>query len=247
MQEMHRQESPTAFPRNLLLMTIDPKTKPIVLVLDPDPLTMTGMAAALHTAGYEVHCARDGQAARKAAHALVFDLVVSEVKVEGESGLDICREIQASEKNRDVSVMFVTSYQSPDIIRRSHAAGGVYYLRKPFDPNVLLELVDKALWMPHLVRSRIDREQGLTPAATSTTPATEHRLTPQDLFTGESFTQGLPTSMKPHVAPAKETAAEAAEDHIRTSESAEDQSRRSIRRPHAPRKAEVRRASRHGR
>ena len=36
---------------------------------------------------------------------------------------------------------------------KAQTAGGSYYLRKPFDPEVLLELVDKALWMPHLVHS----------------------------------------------------------------------------------------------
>jgi CheY-like chemotaxis protein len=50
--------------------------------------------------------------------------------------------------------MFLSGAQIPDIIRRSHAAGGTYYLRKPFDPEVLVELVQKALWMPHLASSR---------------------------------------------------------------------------------------------
>ena len=43
----------------------------------------------------------------------------------------------------------------PRLVRRSHAAGGSYYLRKPFDPEVLIELVSKALWMPHLVQNRV--------------------------------------------------------------------------------------------
>src|SRR5687768_17803684 len=45
----------------------------------------------------------------------------------------------------DVPVMFISSSQSPDIVRRSHEAGAAYYLRKPFDPEVLIELVNKAL------------------------------------------------------------------------------------------------------
>jgi DNA-binding NarL/FixJ family response regulator len=51
--------------------------------------------------------------------------------------------------------MFISSAQSPDIVRRSHEAGAAYYLRKPFDPEVMIELVNKALWMPHLVQSRV--------------------------------------------------------------------------------------------
>jgi DNA-binding NarL/FixJ family response regulator len=55
----------------------------------------------------------------------------------------------------DVPVMFISASQLPDIVRRSHEAGGAYYLRKPLDPEVLVELIDKALWMPHLVQSRL--------------------------------------------------------------------------------------------
>ena len=41
--------------------------------------------------------------------------------------------------------MFLSAGQVPDIIRRSHVLGGTYYLRKPFDDAVLLELVGKAM------------------------------------------------------------------------------------------------------
>ena len=136
-------------------MSIQPQAQPVVLVIDSDPLTMTGIAAALHLSGYECHCARDREAAVKAGNALALDLIISDVQVGRDSGLEICAEIQASDRNRDVSLMFISAQQAPDIVRRSHADGGVYYLRKPFDPDVLLELVDRAMWMPHLVRSRL--------------------------------------------------------------------------------------------
>jgi hypothetical protein len=47
--------------------------------------------------------------------------------------------------------MFLSGGQIPDIIRRQDHLGGTYYIRKPFDPNVLLELVDKALQLPAVV------------------------------------------------------------------------------------------------
>jgi DNA-binding NarL/FixJ family response regulator len=59
----------------------------------------------------------------------------------------------------DVPMMFVSATQLPDIVRRSHDAGGAYYLRKPLDPEVLVELVGKALWLPHLVQSRLAMHQ----------------------------------------------------------------------------------------
>lgn len=152
------------------MMPTNSSSQPIVLVIDPDPLTMTGVAAALHLSGYESHCARDAEAAMKAANELELDLVICDINVEGASGIELYREIQKTEANAEVPVMFVSSKQMPDIIRRTHEAGGVYYLRKPFDPEVLLALVDKALWMPHLVRNRmttINEGQSISPPHTA--------------------------------------------------------------------------------
>lgn len=133
-------------------------TRPTILIIDADPLTLTGVAAVLHHSGYEAHCARDCEAAMKAAQRLSFDLVISDVNLEGSSGIELARQIQATELNHHVPLMFVSASQAPDIIRRTHESTGVYYLRKPFDPNVLLELVDRALWMPHLVRNQLESQ-----------------------------------------------------------------------------------------
>ena len=71
--------------------------------------------------------------------------------ISGHSGIQLCERIKRDEGLADVPAMFLSRTQVPDIIRRSREAGGTYFLRKPFDPQVLLELVDKALWMPRLV------------------------------------------------------------------------------------------------
>ncbi len=136
-------------------MTINPKQSATVLVIDGDALTMTGTAAALHLMGYESYCARDCEAALKAARSTTLDLIICDIHVDGESGMQLIQEIKQEPGQEDVPVIFVSSNQSDDIVQRAHDAGGSYYLRKPFDPDVLLELVDKALWMPHLVNTRI--------------------------------------------------------------------------------------------
>ncbi|MEO8496694.1 MAG: response regulator [Planctomycetota bacterium] len=134
-----------------------PQDPAVILVIDGDPLTLTGVAAVLDMAGYECHCARDAEAATKAARTLPIDLMICDVNLEGQSGLDLVRELREANGQEDVPVLFVSSSQMPDIIRRTHDAGGTYYLRKPFDPDVLVELVSKALWMPHLVKSRFEQ------------------------------------------------------------------------------------------
>ena len=139
----------------------------VILIIDDDAVTLTGVAAVLNMSGYECHCARDREAATKGVRTLALDLILCDVNLGGESGLTLCRDLRNEPGMDEVPVMFMSSAQIPDIVRRSHEAGGAYYLRKPFDPEVLIELVAKALWMPHLVQTRIDRAQ----SAAETVPA----------------------------------------------------------------------------
>src|SRR5688572_14318409 len=127
----------------------------VILIIDNDPIMLTGIAAVLNMSGYECHCARDAAAATKAVKTLALDLIICDVNLGRDDGLELCGQLRQLPGVEDVPMMFISSNQTPDIVRRSHAAGGSYYLRKPFDPQVLIELVSKALWMPHLVQSRV--------------------------------------------------------------------------------------------
>lgn len=127
---------------------------PLVLVVDDEQSVLDEVAAALQADGFR--CTLCTAPADALAKALVEppELIISDINLHGHSGLEMCEEIKAHAELMDVPVMFLSGAQIPDIIRRSHAAGGTYYLRKPFDPEVLVELVHKALYMPHLVAAR---------------------------------------------------------------------------------------------
>src|SRR5207237_325336 len=99
--------------------------------------------------------ARDRISALRLARTEALDLVICDVNVGGNSGLELSRELRRLPGMQDVPVMFISRTQLPDIVRRSHEAGAAYYLRKPLDPEVLTDLVGKALWLPHLVQSRL--------------------------------------------------------------------------------------------
>lgn len=127
----------------------------MVLAIDDDLEVLGEVAAVLSGAGYACHSSNSPEAAMEFAKDGSPDLIISDINLNGHSGLKLCERIREDPDLADVPVMFLSGAQIPDIIRRSHAAGGSYYLRKPFDPEVLLELVDKALWMPHLVGSHL--------------------------------------------------------------------------------------------
>jgi CheY-like chemotaxis protein len=131
-----------------------------VLIIDDEPQVLDEVAAVMDSAGYDCHCYADGEAAVQHARTQAPDLIISDINLHGRSGLELCERIKQDPALYDVPVMFLSGTQIPDIIRRSHAVGGTYYLRKPFDPEVLVDLAQKALWMPHLARHR--REMAAT-------------------------------------------------------------------------------------
>jgi CheY-like chemotaxis protein len=126
-----------------------------ILAIDDDPAVLADLAEALAGGGYACHTCGDPDAAQELAERLSPDLIVSDINLGEASGLDLCARLKRLPALADVPVMFLSGAQIPDVIRRAHAAGGVYYLRKPFDPPVLLELVEKALWVPHVVGARL--------------------------------------------------------------------------------------------
>jgi len=133
--------------------------QPVILVIDDEAEVLDEVAAVLASAGYTCHCCSSGEAALQFARSTAPDLIISDINLDGQSGLDLCERIKEDESLKGLPVMFLSGAQIPDVIRRSHAVGGTYYLRKPFDPDVLVELVDKALWMPHLIERHVARKQ----------------------------------------------------------------------------------------
>ncbi len=127
------------------------KEQPLILVVDHQPEMLAELATVLSAAGYRCRLCRAAADALAAAEDEVPDLILSDVHLEGTNGLELCEKIKELPALEDVPVMFLSATQIPDIIRRSHALGGSYYVRKPFDAAVLLELIDKALWLPALV------------------------------------------------------------------------------------------------
>ncbi len=123
-----------------------------VLIIDDDPSILEDVSLTISEQGYAYLTLGSAEAARQRAAGFQPDLIISDIDLDGESGLELCKELKQDAALSDVPVIFLSGAEIPNIIRRAHAAGGSYYLRKP---SVLADLVEKALWMPHLVAGQI--------------------------------------------------------------------------------------------
>lgn len=124
------------------------KTHSRIIVINSDPLTLTATAATLHYGGNECICARDAEAAWKAVRNYEIDLIVCDNDLPDVCGVELIRAIRSEDGMQDTPIILIGDEGSPAVIDQVHSAGATFYLRKPFDPQVLVELVDKSLWMP---------------------------------------------------------------------------------------------------
>jgi CheY-like chemotaxis protein len=86
-----------------------------------------------------------GETAIEKARQSDPDLLICDLNLLGRSGMELWDSIRQERQGEPLPAMFLSATQAPDVIRRSEGAVGTYYLRKPFDPDVLLALVEQAL------------------------------------------------------------------------------------------------------
>ena len=95
--------------------------------------------------GFEVLVAASGEEGLAIARHRHPDLVVLDLRLPDADGFSICQELADSIETGSIPVIILSGMERPDIIRRSRAAGCQYFVRKPYDPNALLILVEHAI------------------------------------------------------------------------------------------------------
>ena len=129
--------------------------KATILLIAPERAATYRLDRVLGGAGYQcLACHNEGDAQRAALEQRV-DLLICDVHLEEEDGREVCRRLKRHEQFAEAGLIFLSASQSVDIVRRSFGRESVYFLRQPVDSQLLLELVDRALWMPHSARQRV--------------------------------------------------------------------------------------------
>jgi len=129
-----------------------------ILVADSDSEALFTIASILIAQNHRVLTAKDVNEAIGYSRTEILDLLITDERLSGGSGLELISLIRQEPSKSDLPVMFVSSNQTPGVIRRTGNSGSAFHLKKPIDTLVLCELVEKALWMPHLIRNHIEQK-----------------------------------------------------------------------------------------
>ena len=116
----------------------------ILIVEDERGLTQT-LSWYFTREGFEPVVVHDGAEGLRKAQALLPDVVLLDVMLPGMSGLDVCRELRAGERTKDIPVIMLTARAEETDQVEGFARGADDYVTKPFSNKVLLQRVRAVL------------------------------------------------------------------------------------------------------
>jgi DNA-binding response OmpR family regulator len=114
-----------------------------ILVVDDSPHVCKALSDVLKASGYEVRTAPSGERALQIVEADRFDLVITDLKMSGMSGMDLARQIFAQLPG--VPVVILTGFGDMDAVIDAMRSGVADFLKKPFSIDEVLSVVRREL------------------------------------------------------------------------------------------------------
>lgn len=134
---------------------VDAEPKATILIVDDETSLLSICEEALADAGYSIQTASDAPSAlRVLEESNSFDLVISDMRMPGMSGLELLKKIKGGASEADFLIM--TGFGSIETAVESIRLGAADYLPKPFNISHLLLKVEKIL---QARRHRADRKK----------------------------------------------------------------------------------------
>jgi len=115
---------------------------PSLLIVDDELHVRESLSRWFIEDGYEVETADSARGALALLGRRRFDVVITDIKMPGMDGLELLRRIR--EVDPGVSIILITAYASVSTAVEALKAGAYDYLVKPFDPEELSRVVEKA-------------------------------------------------------------------------------------------------------
>ncbi|HEX5423335.1 MAG TPA: sigma-54 dependent transcriptional regulator [Candidatus Acidoferrales bacterium] len=124
-----------------------------VLLVEDKPELRAMLRKALERAGYSVDEAADGNSAIDKVRSRRYQVVLTDLKLPGSSGLDVLNEARRVEPT--LPVILVTAYGSVEEAVRAMKEGAFDFIQKPVDLDHLRLLLERAAKQQELLRENL--------------------------------------------------------------------------------------------
>jgi CheY-like chemotaxis protein len=113
-----------------------------VMILDDEPIVGKRLQPTLTKAGFEVEFFEDPAKALVRLKEKEFDIVVTDLRMEGLDGIHVLEHIM--ERCKHTRVILITGYATVEVAREALVKGAFDFIAKPFKPRDLTAVVNKA-------------------------------------------------------------------------------------------------------
>jgi YesN/AraC family two-component response regulator len=114
-----------------------------ILVLDDEKIVLDSVSRILEEEGYHVAGCQNASDAIETLKQGGFDILITDLKMPGMDGLQAMEKVH--EIDPDLSIIMFTAYSTVDSAVKAMKLGAVDYIRKPFTPDQLSNLVGKVM------------------------------------------------------------------------------------------------------
>ncbi|WP_379084871.1 PleD family two-component system response regulator [Pedobacter sp. UC225_65] len=113
-----------------------------ITVADDDPGILDAVGMMLEMEGYEVNATLNGHTILNFEQELP-DIYVLDIWMSGTDGRELCKKLKSEELTKNIPVILISA--SNDLKRSAETAGADDFLAKPFEIDMLLSKIEKAL------------------------------------------------------------------------------------------------------
>ncbi len=113
-----------------------------ILVLDDEPIVGKRLKPALAKSGYGVDVVETGADAIRLIDERIYDIVVTDIRMEGVDGIAVLRHALA--RSARTLVIMITGYATVEMAREALTLGAFDFLAKPFKLDDLRAVITRA-------------------------------------------------------------------------------------------------------
>jgi signal transduction histidine kinase len=111
----------------------------MILIVDDKAENLFSLQKTLESHNLDVDTAFSGEEALKKILKHSYDLIILDVQMPGMDGFELAETISGYSKSKDIPILFLSAIsKEKKFITKGYASGGMDYITKPVDPDILL-------------------------------------------------------------------------------------------------------------
>ena len=114
-----------------------------LLVVDDEAIVGKRLKQVFSKIGFEIETFTDAPSAMAAMAEKAFDVVVTDLKMDGMDGMEVLRRVRSM--NPRTQVIIITGYASPETAELAQQQGVFEFLAKPFRLDELKQVIFRAI------------------------------------------------------------------------------------------------------